>query len=197
MRKDPATKTKNHFQSGFTLVELLTVMAIIVVIGGMMLANYRKGGRQVALDMQSYKLAQDLRRTQEWALAAHEVGGVAVNGYGVYVKPQENSYFIYLDNGNDGSSILPGNGSYDAGYDTILETINLNSGIEILSGTVCSDVGVCGPADWVSVEYMIPDPTTKMNGGDNIKIVEVVFRIKGTSTTGKVVVNKAGLVYVE
>jgi|GEM_PF-819833 len=174
-------------KSGFTLIELLAVMFIIALLSATTIANYHYGSRQITLDMQVNLLAQDLRRTQEWALAAHEINGVAMHGYGIYAVPGDNHYIIFLDNGSDGGSILPGNGQYDDGYDVVQEMIILDKNIEIASATP-------NPA---TVDYMVPDPTTRIGGSSLINEQRIGLRLKGGTVVRTVVVNKAGLVYVE
>jgi len=176
----PDLKLKpNVAKAGFTLVELLTVMAIIFVLSVMAISNYHQGNRQVILDMQANRFAQDLRRMQEWAMAAHQLGGVPKHGYGVYVSAVSNSYILYADNN--------GNGRYDGGLE-MQETIPLDKNVEISS---------CNPNP-ASVDYMVPSPITKINGNDASTVQTVTFWIKTDHTvTRTVTANKAGLIYVK
>lgn len=164
---------------GFTLIELMTVVTIISILSILIVPNYRQGSRQVALDMQANQFAQDLRRVQEWAMAAHKVGGVAKAGYGIYLPQGSGSYIIYLDNN--------GNGKYDSVVDIAQETIALDSKIEVFS---------CNPNP-ATIEYMVPNPATEINGDDGQMTQQVDFRIKGGSTIRSVISNKAGLIYVQ
>jgi len=67
----------------------------------------------------------------------------------------------------------------------VRETIDLDKKIEILSSS---------PSP-VSVNFIAPDPVTKINGGSNQ--ASVVFRVKGESKTRTVFINKAGLIYAQ
>ncbi|UMX48124.1 MAG: prepilin-type N-terminal cleavage/methylation domain-containing protein [Candidatus Nealsonbacteria bacterium DGGOD1a] len=176
---------------GFTLIELITVTAIILVISAISIPNYRQGGRQTALDMQANRFAQDLRRIQEWSLAAHQVGGQAKRGYGISLSQGNGPYIIYLDDGNNGGSILPGNGKYDASFDTVQETIALDGKIEIAA---CVPACAATPA---SVEYMPSNSATWINGIESQPTQQINFRVKNTSMIRSVIANKAGLIYVQ
>lgn len=165
-------------KKGFTLVELLVAVAIIFIVSTLVLANYREGSRHLVLEIQANIFAQNARKAQEWALAAHQIGGVPQPGYGINVdlSRSASSYLIYTDNNN--------NGFYDGG-DVVRETIFLDKKIEIASSSP-------SPA---SVNFIAPDPVTKISGGLNQ--ASVVFRVKGTSITRTVFLNKAGLIYAQ
>ncbi len=164
------------------MIELLTVVAIIATISALVAANYHQGGKQAALEMEINKLAQNARRAQEWALAAHEVGGVSRPGYGIYCDSSSpGSYILYAKKSGSTST------RYEAG-DVVMETVALDKNVEIAS---------CSP-DHASVNFAPPDPTTIMNsGGATFDTAEIELRIKNTAITHKTVMNRAGLIYVD
>jgi len=76
-------------EQGFTLPELLVVVAIIVLMTGLALPNWRSGERTLALDRVVHKAGQDVRRAQELALRAqaHTCPNdptEKISGYGVF-----------------------------------------------------------------------------------------------------------------
>ncbi|MFA6376209.1 MAG: prepilin-type N-terminal cleavage/methylation domain-containing protein [Candidatus Paceibacterota bacterium] len=169
----------NIAKTGFTLIELMTVMAIIFIMSILAVSNYHQGGSQVVLDVEANRFAQDLRRVQEWSMAAHQVAGVAKKGYGIYVSAVSGSYIVYTDNN--------GNGIYDAPSE-LYETVVLDKKVEISSCTP-------NPA---SVDFMVTSPVTKINGGDATTVQKVQIWLKNNHNMKRTVtVNKAGLIYVE
>ena len=56
------TSTFFRKDKGFTLVELMVVMAIVAIITSAVLLNYRVGNERLALYRSANKLVQDIRR---------------------------------------------------------------------------------------------------------------------------------------
>ena len=186
-------KTRDFFRRrlsgrGYTLIELMVVITIIAIITAIVAANYHAGNRQVVLDMQVNEFAQDLRKMQEWSFAAHEVpvgyspGRASMPGYGIYVAKDSESYYLYTDNDNDKK--------YSSG-DTVQQTVYLDSKLEITS---------CSPSP-ASINFIPPDPITvitdHLTNSTSTVQASVTFQIKGASSKRTVVVNGAGLIYVQ
>jgi len=172
---------KNNSESGFTLVEMLTVLFIMAVISGLVFANYRSGNQQFALENEAYRIAQDIRRVQEMAMSSKDVGGVSPESYGIYFEGSGLGYKIYAE------TSLPANSHYDA-TDLTVEDVSLSKYIYILS---------CTP-DLLSVNYTPPDPVTTLTGDSGVVAQAViVLAMEGTNLTRTIVVNRGGLVYVE
>ena len=103
--------------NGFTLVELLVIVFIIMLMSGIIFANYRQSGQRLALQRSANKLAQDIRRVQEMATSVKEFQGVIPEGgYGIRFRDEGGSppiytYIIYADcNKNakyDGETVGP------------------------------------------------------------------------------------------
>jgi len=98
-------KIKKTSQQGFTIIELLTSIAVVVILTAIVFANYRSGERQYALQRSTHKLAQDIRRIQEMATSTREFncGGSPIippGGYGVYfprLSIANNYYILFAD----------------------------------------------------------------------------------------------------
>jgi prepilin-type N-terminal cleavage/methylation domain-containing protein len=88
---------------GFTLVELLAVISIIVLLTSITLPNYRTGDQNMSLERSAHKLSLDLRRAQGMAVSVSSFEGEYPFGYGIYFNlNQSDSYIIFadLDGGN-------------------------------------------------------------------------------------------------
>lgn len=170
-------------QKGFSLIEITTVVAIIVTMTAVVFANYKSGNRQFALELQAYKLAQDLRKTQEMAMAAQEIPGYDPSGYGVFLKQGDTDYKLYAD------VTVPSNSRYDTGSDYVIQTVNFENKVYIQT---------LDP-DLLSVNFSPPDPLTTVSGGSDPPITQatIVLGMEGSLNTRTIVVNKAGLIYVE
>jgi len=168
-------------KNGFTLLEILVVISIIIILTGIVLLNYRTTGQQLAIQRAAFKLAADIRRTQEMAMSAKELPGtgIPIGGYGVYLQNANDiSYLIYAD-----TNPASGNEQYDAGGDTVVETINLEQGVKISSVSPSS----------LSVNFKPPDPAIMLGGSaGNNEVIITLALIADTSKTKTIKVNKAG-----
>jgi len=171
---------KKRFQGGFTLIEVLVIIAIIVILSGVVFINYRSSEKTLALQRAANKLAQDIRRVQEMAIAAQVCcgGTVPPGGYGIYLgNVNDTSYILYADKNNSGDYSPAGNER--------IETINLEQGVKI---------SLLNPSS-PSINFKPPDPTITLTGGGPVEITLVLE--SDTSKTKKITVNKAGLVEIE
>ncbi len=162
--------------AGLTLVELLVVISIIAVISAIVFANYREGEKQFALQRSAHKLAQDIRRAQNMAMAARGIGGVVPRGYGIHlITTSPTQYILFADNN--------GNGLRDAG-DTDVETLGLETGNSITG---------LSPASPLTIVFFPPDPTVLISGSPANTLASISLNYAGGA--GRTVsVNRAGLI---
>lgn len=66
---------KKSRSSGFTLVEMLVVVGIVVLLTAITIPSLKTGEKSLALDREAHKVAQDIRRTLEFTLRAREFTG--------------------------------------------------------------------------------------------------------------------------
>ncbi len=167
---------------GFTLVEMLVVLAIIVIITSIVVFNIGTERQNSALLRSAQKLSLDLRRAQSFTLSSKifKTSGVPC-GWGVHFNGGgSSSYIIFADlainqNCSDRDFIRAANGSED------FEIINLESGITIdsLSGAL-SDV-----------VFTPPDPTVTFIPN---QISASINLINAKSAIRNVTVNKTGFI---
>lgn len=85
---------------------MLVVVAIIVIMVVIVLANLRGGEKQYSLDQAAQKLASDLRRAQNMALTTQECNGQIRDVYGVK-NIDSSAYEIYCDTSQFQKITLP------------------------------------------------------------------------------------------
>lgn len=176
---------------GFMLVELMVVCSIILILSVYVSANYHRGNQELSLEMAAGQLAQNLRRTQEWGYSAHQISGVSYTGYGITMTSGGADYSIYTDDDS--------NGRYTSAADTIRETVILDSKFKVESIKPCGPLDSCAGISTLSVNFIPPDPGTLISNssGTSYDMVTIVLGVDGISTTRSVVVNRAGLIYVQ
>jgi prepilin-type N-terminal cleavage/methylation domain-containing protein len=174
---------KGDHNKGFSLIEVMTVVAIIIIMTGLVFANYGKGNQQATLELQAYAFAQDLRSVQEMAMSAKQISGSVAPGYGIYLVEGGTSYIIYADTYPSPG----GNSRYDAS-DTQLKTVNFENRVYFQSLT----------PNLLSVNFSPPDPATTLTGaGGAVSQATIVLSTQGLTKSQTVIVNKAGLIYVQ
>jgi len=179
---------RNFMQKGFTLIELLTTMSVIAIISAVVFADFSGSEKRLALKRSAYQVAQDLRETEEMALAsvsgADCGGGRSVCGFGLEFNAVQfpNSYLIFTDCSNDCAS---SNYQYDIN-DKSIKRIYLEKNIQI-QGLSPS------PLDIV---FTAPDPVVWIN--KNNWGSEGIITLKTPQNETRVVrVNSVGMVAVE
>ena len=169
---------------GFTLIELLVVAAIIAILTGFVLVNYPSFNRTFALQRSASKLAQDIRKVEERAVAMIEISGTPPDAYGIYFNtstyPTSYKLSAYEKNGNQWSAT-----------DTWEEIVNLESGIEI---SALNAGGVS--TSTLNIVFEPPDPTVWINNSSSSSS-SITLCLETDSRTKTISVNSSGLITIE
>ncbi|MDD5639578.1 MAG: hypothetical protein PHR47_02110 [Candidatus Pacebacteria bacterium] len=152
------------FQKGLTLIELMTVVAMVIIVTGIVFANYGTGQNNMALERSSQKLYQDLRFA-----VSNSMSGIEGNyGNGIHFDiDTTGSIYKYLIFKNpideytfttNSTNIFPSRG-VDVNSDN--DWVKLENGVKIVSFKNKDG----GTADKVlDVFFRSPYPTTFLNG---------------------------------
>lgn len=120
--KDSPKPRLLSYGAGFTITEMIVVIAIVGLIAGLTLANYRTHERQLILESETQKIVSVLRQIQMMALSKPIVDSEPPpGGYGFYWTA--NSYLTFGDINSDYQ--------YNSDQDKIIQTFNLPSSISI------------------------------------------------------------------
>lgn len=186
-------------KKGFTLVELLVVMGIILLLSAIILPNYLQRERLLALQRSAAKLAQDLRRAQELAMSAKEFHySIPEGGYGIYFKISEPGYYILFADCNgdllyDGETpVCP-----DCSEAPCLEGVfaeKVGDNLEFERGTLIQDLFPIDPLDSsLTIIFTPPDPTITIKPDTSSASIS----LSNNSQTKTIIINKAGLIQIE
>ena len=140
-------------RNGFTLIELMIVVAIMGLISGIGFVSLQSGRESLALDRAVHHVAQDMRKAMEYALRTRSytcsIG--SFSGYGVYISTvTATSYILFAE--------CQGNEKYNPN-DEDIEVVPLEKGVRfdsiLVDGT--SRAGV-------AISFFPPDPTVTIRG---------------------------------
>ena len=149
-------------RKGFSLVELLVVLGISVMLTGIAIVYSGIGQNQVALSVETAKLAQSILRAKNLAIATYnEAPGTC--GYGVSIDIANNEYSLFSYNPTGAppcptvaSSTAAGISSGEEGqYSATSWNVPLATGVHIVSGGAGNDLAV--------VVFYPPDPATLLS----------------------------------
>lgn len=169
---------------GFTLIELMVVMSIILIMSALILASYRSGQSRYSLNLAAQQLVSDLRQAQNMAISGKNLA-VTYKGYGVYFQTGGSSYILFGD--------VNGNRTYETpSSDILLETTPLPQGIKIASI-------VQGSSSYSSaeVDFEPPAPKTYIKGKSaeqNFNALVVNLSTADGLLTKSVLVSPLGLI---
>jgi len=150
-------------KSGFSIIEFIVVIAIIGIISGFMVINFRKGEGANKLLRVGQRIVQGIRESQGMALSSSEQTGQIYDYYGVHFNKgsMPGSFYIFA------SSL---NAVYDSGEQ--VKTINLEEGIVVdsLSGV-----------DQMDISFSSPYAIVVFNPAAPSRNVSIIIKKQGTS----------------
>jgi type II secretory pathway pseudopilin PulG len=195
------SQSKMKSCAGFTLAEALIVIAILVALFPMVITNYNAGEKQFSLYRSAHGLAQELRNTQEMAMAGKRTPvqfgqNFPAGGYGLYFETYKNSYILFADCDGDnkydesGSPVTTNcsEATPDDPYPEKIKEIFLEPGV-IISSIIPSD------DNNLSILFFPPTPVIKINPLPSNNQAIITLELAGRTKT--ITINSVGLIDVD
>lgn len=193
-------------KQAFTLIEVVVVTGVMAIIASLMLANFPRFNKQIAVEREARKLVLALRKAQFYALAVREFNPtfnddpfcvnppVRFPGYGLFLSNADQSrYFIYGD-------VSCSKYYENSPIEEIAEAANFESKISIIS-IKGFDMSVCAGGcelDEISVLYIRPGPSALIRSeGVNYNYAEFVLSSADGTVQKKVVARFTGQVSIK
>lgn len=158
---------------GFTFIELIIVLAIVIIVTGIALSGQSGFNRTLALNNATYDIGLSIQMAQSYGLSSQATttaGGLVVGnaGYGVqFDTGTPTSYVFFVDTDpaapSDYPDVHPGDYAYTKPFE-LVQKYNLNNGFKITK--FCAGVNACS----------VPGST------DTINALAITFRRPNTET---------------
>lgn len=183
---------------GFSLIELLVSIGIIVVITGLFFASYRTANKQAELTRSVSDLSSSYRKALNQTLGLTKFDGeVPEGGWGIHIdlNDDKKKYLVFADRNNNGQ-YDDGEGSKEAGG----EIVDTPRDINIDKITAFFDSGTIGATTnitYLDVIYIPPHPTIIFytpNTALPISRARMTMLSSETDNTKAVEVNFLGLI---
>jgi len=183
---------------GFTLIEMLVSLGIIVIITTIVLLGQSTFNRSLVLTSTTYTVAFTIREAQSLGLSSKKFGTIQNAGYGVhFASNNKTAYSLFADTlpaapGSSQGGKCTGHGSLSGAeakpgnclYDNISEQVTaftLNKGFTIASfcgtdaaGTIrCSDSSL----DSLDITFLRPSTQASITGTRTGAILELVSAV--------------------
>lgn len=187
-------KKYRHQNSGFTLIELLVVIGILVIMTGVVLANYRNYNTNALFANASEDIVLSLRQAQVYGVGVKGCG--AINpfdcSYGVYLSTnpsQKNEVIIFAD--------IDGDRVFNATYDSAVDKIKWNNKISV-SAISCDGVS-CGSDVYITFKRPSPDAfiSTTANAPSSAGSLVATLADSSTGKTVTLTVSHAGQISIQ
>ncbi len=176
-----ARAPRKRLSAGFTLIEMLVVVAIIVIVTSLALAKNSQFNNTILLSDTAYDISFSIRQAQVYGLSVREFTGSGISstfsvGYGVYFSantPSQYTLFVDIDRDH----------LYQNPPDAIEQSIILRNNYKI--ATLCGSRSGTETCDLSSlaVAFERPNPDTFMSsGGVAYDSVRLVLQARGGDT---------------
>jgi prepilin-type N-terminal cleavage/methylation domain-containing protein len=188
---------KGHFKSlskGFSLVELLVVVAIFIIITAVVLFNQNRFSSDMSIQNLAHQVALAIRQAQVFGISVRGSSAGQTNfdiAHGVHFTTSPASFILFADNDN--------NGIYTE-FDSLVSTFNLQNGNTIQSVCVTGSNAKCiSDSETLSITFKRPNSEAMIKqtaGGPNYPGVEIRVISALRDKTMTIVVNQTGQIYV-
>ncbi len=187
---------------GFTLIELIVVLAIIGVITSITLNSQSSFNKSLLLSNTAYDIALTLRSAETFGISGKAIGSSVGVGYGINVqKGTPNSFILFADLAGGAScsgmtpDCKPGDNKYGAG-DQVIRTYTLGNSVTIsdfCAGPSCAS----GSLTSLDIVFARPNPTPAIRGNGAVyssACIKIISPQGGVSNAKNISVLSSGAI---
>lgn len=183
---------KKILQKGFTILEMLAVLAIFGVMTAIVVFNYGKFSSDTILTNMGYEIALSIREAQIYGVSVRNPDGVLVGNqfsvaYGVYAQSGANTYFLFADENK--------NGQFDVvSCETSLECVTPYT---LQRGVIINNVrkSCVDDTDGLNISFKRPNPEARFDDSDTLEMADIEL-LAPDGAKKYVVIRNNGQIYV-
>jgi len=162
------------FCGGFSLIELLVTMSIVVIVTSVSLANYPSFSEKLSLKRTVQEVALSIRQAQIYGGSVKKFEGATIEdfpGYGVYFSEDSSFFSLFADEDND----------HDYAPAEQIRLFEIKTGDKI--STLKCD-GLSCPGRELQVVFVRPGPTVHLvdGSGGSHSVVEITVQSRKEGT---------------
>jgi prepilin-type N-terminal cleavage/methylation domain-containing protein len=197
---------KKITQYGFTLVEMVTVLAIFMVMTSIVLFNYNKFTSETILTNMAYEVALSIREAQIYGVSVRNPNGTVGTAafgkpYGVYfpsVAGGTSSYYLFSDS-QTANGFYDGGAICTAGSGECVTPYTLQRNVKITNLRVMRGSGCEYPTNGgsISVLFKRPNPEPIFNNDNNALQFAEITLTAPDGAVRYVVVRNNGQIFVD
>lgn len=183
------------FQKGFTLIEFIVVVFIILLLTGAVIPIYRANKEELKLKQSAQVIAYSLRRVSEMAMSSQEIGPpgakiIPSGGYGLYFEKIVSGDKIVLFADCDKSHLYEPDPNQCGSFPEKIEEIPLEKGVVIDS--------FFPPSSSLVISFEPPDPTVYVNGFEAMSESQIILSLISDPSKKVIIsIQKTGLINVK
>ncbi len=144
-------------KSGFTVVELMVTITIVVLVTGIVLVQYSSFNSSVLLTSQAYKTAFDLRETQSLAISSKGKNNNFREEYGLYFNMSLPTQYLLFQDVGDADVPAHYNAGEEIGGPTIVDPRFVISRMCVSTGAISACGGSATDVTTLAVTFERPD----------------------------------------
>lgn len=185
-RKEKREKRKVKRDRGFTLIEMITVIAIFGILTAIVVGNYSKFTNDAVLTNMAYEIALSIREAQTYGVAVTNRSASFENSFGISFDTSSETQIYTLYEDKNSNNVL------DSGED--IKTYTLQRSIKIIDveDDDCNTVS----NNLLNIIFDRPNPEPTINGSDDLSGARIVIQ-SPELTKRYVVIRNNGQIYVD
>ncbi len=184
-------KKRTTLSQGFSLIELLITMSIMMIVSGLVFFNHSRFNSNILIENLAYEISLTIRQAQSFGWLVKETSGGFEGGYGVHFDSDSDEFLIFADTHPSGAP----NHIYDAGSDEIIDELKMMNNNKIDQLCVETDCS----AGILDISFVRPNPDAfiRADGSGTDKATAEIHVISPKGLKKKILINKIGQISIE